>query len=74
MARNSHHRPAVVLRLSQLQVLDGVDITLEERTRVELINADPLVRTLHIMHAQCDKQGRSSRFCRIVAAALHTHT
>ncbi|XP_030574901.1 leucine-rich repeat-containing protein 9 isoform X2 [Archocentrus centrarchus] len=41
MARNFDHRPAVMLCLSQLQVLDGVDITLEERTRIELTNADP---------------------------------
>ncbi|XP_022077491.2 leucine-rich repeat-containing protein 9 isoform X1 [Acanthochromis polyacanthus] len=40
VARNSLHRPAVVLRLSQLQVLDGVMVTLEERTRAELVSAD----------------------------------
>lgn len=51
VARNSVHRPAVVLRLPQLQVLDGVDITLEERTRVELLNADSSVRTVQ-MHAR----------------------
>ncbi|KAM4540958.1 leucine-rich repeat-containing protein 9 [Fundulus diaphanus] len=36
VARNSQHRAAVVLRLSQLQVLDGLVVTLEERTRAEL--------------------------------------
>uniref|UniRef100_UPI0037E8E735 leucine-rich repeat-containing protein 9 n=1 Tax=Semicossyphus pulcher TaxID=241346 RepID=UPI0037E8E735 len=41
VARNSLHRPAVVLRLSSLQVLDGVMVTLEERTRAELLSADP---------------------------------
>ncbi|XP_044023700.1 leucine-rich repeat-containing protein 9 isoform X2 [Siniperca chuatsi] len=41
VARNSLHRPAVVLRLSRLQVLDGVMVTLEERTRAELLSADP---------------------------------
>nr|XP_046268045.1 leucine-rich repeat-containing protein 9 isoform X2 [Scatophagus argus] len=41
VARNSLHRPAVVLHLSQLQVLDGVKVTLEERTRAELLSADP---------------------------------
>ncbi|XP_042074127.1 leucine-rich repeat-containing protein 9 isoform X2 [Haplochromis burtoni] len=50
VARNSVHRPAVVLRLPQLQVLDGVDITLEERTRVELLNADSSVRTPYSHH------------------------
>ncbi|XP_038584816.1 leucine-rich repeat-containing protein 9 isoform X3 [Micropterus salmoides] len=41
VARHSLHRPAVVLRLSRLQVLDGVMVTLEERTRAELLSADP---------------------------------
>ncbi|XP_026195346.1 leucine-rich repeat-containing protein 9 isoform X2 [Anabas testudineus] len=41
VARNFLHRPAVVLRLSQLQVLDGVMVTLEERTRAELLHMDP---------------------------------
>lgn len=49
MARNSLHRSAVVLRLSSLQVLDGVTVTLEERTRAELLSADPSVRFGHIM-------------------------
>ncbi|KAM6969606.1 leucine-rich repeat-containing protein 9 [Tautogolabrus adspersus] len=40
VAKNSLHRPAVVLRLSSLQVLDGVTVTLEERTRAELLSAD----------------------------------
>ncbi|KAM7375862.1 hypothetical protein PAMP_005628 [Pampus punctatissimus] len=40
VARSSLHRPAVVLRLSRLQVLDGVMVTLEERTRAELLSAD----------------------------------
>ncbi|XP_029982636.1 leucine-rich repeat-containing protein 9-like isoform X2 [Sphaeramia orbicularis] len=40
VACNPLHRPAVVLHLSQLQVLDGVTITLEERTRAELRGAD----------------------------------
>ncbi|KAG7511180.1 leucine-rich repeat-containing 9 isoform X1 [Solea senegalensis] len=41
VARSSLHRLGVVLHLSQLQVLDGVTITLEERTRAELVSADP---------------------------------
>ncbi|XP_056283145.1 leucine-rich repeat-containing protein 9 isoform X3 [Pseudoliparis swirei] len=42
VAKNSLHRPPMVLRLSRLQVLDGVMVTLEERTRAELLSADPL--------------------------------
>ncbi|XP_040925180.1 leucine-rich repeat-containing protein 9 isoform X2 [Betta splendens] len=41
VARNSLHRPAVVLRLTRLQVLDGMVVTLEERTRAELLHMDP---------------------------------
>ncbi|GLD62379.1 leucine-rich repeat-containing protein 9-like protein, partial [Lates japonicus] len=41
VARNSLHRPAVVLHLSRLQVLDGVMVTLEEKTRAELLSSDP---------------------------------
>ncbi|XP_068582596.1 leucine-rich repeat-containing protein 9 isoform X2 [Cebidichthys violaceus] len=41
VTKNSLHRPAMVLRLSQLQVLDEVMVTLEERTRAELLSADP---------------------------------
>ncbi|KAK5857406.1 hypothetical protein PBY51_010654 [Eleginops maclovinus] len=41
VAKNSLHRPVIVLRLSQLQVLDGVMVTLEEKTRAELFNAEP---------------------------------
>ncbi|KAM3594085.1 uncharacterized protein V6R79_001921 [Siganus canaliculatus] len=41
VARNALYRPAVALRLSQLQVLDGVTVTLEEKTRAELLNNDP---------------------------------
>ncbi|XP_034077932.1 leucine-rich repeat-containing protein 9 isoform X1 [Gymnodraco acuticeps] len=41
VAKSSLHRPAIVLRLSQLQVLDGVMVTLEEKTRAELLNAEP---------------------------------
>ncbi|XP_060780549.1 leucine-rich repeat-containing protein 9 [Neoarius graeffei] len=37
VARRSLHRPSVVLRLPQLQVLDGIMVTLEERTRAELL-------------------------------------
>ncbi|XP_062326280.1 leucine-rich repeat-containing protein 9 [Osmerus eperlanus] len=37
VARRALHRPAVVLRLSRLQVLDGLAVTLEERTRAELL-------------------------------------
>ncbi|XP_042565653.1 leucine-rich repeat-containing protein 9 [Clupea harengus] len=40
VARRSLHRPAVVLRLSRLQVLDGLMVTLEERTRAELLSTD----------------------------------
>ncbi|XP_054470363.1 leucine-rich repeat-containing protein 9 [Anoplopoma fimbria] len=47
VAKSSLHRPAMVLRLSQLQVLDGVMITLEERTRAELLSADPLAFSQH---------------------------
>ncbi|XP_029349892.1 leucine-rich repeat-containing protein 9 [Echeneis naucrates] len=41
VARNSLHRPAVVVHLSRLQVLDGLMVTLEERTRAELLSGDP---------------------------------
>ncbi|XP_060938945.1 leucine-rich repeat-containing protein 9 [Limanda limanda] len=41
VARKSLHRVPVVLHLSQLQVLDGVMVTLEERTRAELLSCDP---------------------------------
>uniref|UniRef100_A0A3B4DQA9 Leucine rich repeat containing 9 n=1 Tax=Pygocentrus nattereri TaxID=42514 RepID=A0A3B4DQA9_PYGNA len=37
VARRSLHRPVLVLRLPGLQVLDGITITLEERTRAELM-------------------------------------
>ncbi|XP_068195211.1 leucine-rich repeat-containing protein 9 [Antennarius striatus] len=37
VAKSSLYRSKVVLRLSKLQVLDGVTITLEERTRAELL-------------------------------------
>ncbi|XP_041928695.1 leucine-rich repeat-containing protein 9 [Alosa sapidissima] len=40
VARRSLHRPGVVLRLSRLQVLDGLMVTLEERTRAELLSTD----------------------------------
>ncbi|XP_039527778.1 leucine-rich repeat-containing protein 9 isoform X3 [Pimephales promelas] len=38
VARRSLHRPPVVLYLSKLQVLDGITVTMEERTRAELLN------------------------------------
>ncbi|XP_068615227.1 leucine-rich repeat-containing protein 9-like [Brachionichthys hirsutus] len=41
VAKNSFYRPEVVLQLSTLQVLDGVTITLEERTSAELLLTDP---------------------------------
>ncbi|KAM8915276.1 leucine-rich repeat-containing protein 9 isoform 2-T2 [Spinachia spinachia] len=41
VAKNSLYRPEMVLCLSQLQVLDGVMVSLEERTRAELFSADP---------------------------------
>ncbi|KAK3554466.1 hypothetical protein QTP70_023488 [Hemibagrus guttatus] len=37
VTRRSLHRPSVVLRLPQLQVLDEITITVEERTRAELL-------------------------------------
>ncbi|KAL7889179.1 hypothetical protein AOLI_G00014370 [Acnodon oligacanthus] len=37
VARRSLHRPVLVLRLPGLQVLDGITVTLEERTRAELM-------------------------------------
>ncbi|XP_072533364.1 leucine-rich repeat-containing protein 9 [Salminus brasiliensis] len=37
VARRCLHRPVVVLRLPSLQVLDGISITLDERTRAELM-------------------------------------
>ncbi|XP_015205713.2 leucine-rich repeat-containing protein 9 isoform X1 [Lepisosteus oculatus] len=40
VARKSLHRPAVVLRLTGLQVLDGAAVTLEERARAELLCAE----------------------------------
>ncbi|CAL8295818.1 unnamed protein product [Arctogadus glacialis] len=36
VARRSLHRPTVLLRLPDLQVLDGEPVTVEERTRAEL--------------------------------------
>ncbi|KAM6961269.1 leucine-rich repeat-containing protein 9 [Aplochiton taeniatus] len=42
VARRSLHRPVVVLHLSRLQVLDGVTVTLEERTRAEFLCSDGL--------------------------------
>ncbi|XP_019725755.1 leucine-rich repeat-containing protein 9 [Hippocampus comes] len=39
VARNSLHRPAVMRSLSQLQVLDGMTVTMEERTRAEITDA-----------------------------------
>ncbi|XP_073775247.1 leucine-rich repeat-containing protein 9 isoform X2 [Danio rerio] len=38
VTRRSLHRPPVILHLSTLQVLDGVTVSLEERTRAELLN------------------------------------
>ncbi|XP_055025567.2 leucine-rich repeat-containing protein 9 isoform X2 [Misgurnus anguillicaudatus] len=38
VSRRSLHRQAVVLHLSRLQVLDGITITFEERTRAELLS------------------------------------
>uniref|UniRef100_W5LPU9 Leucine rich repeat containing 9 n=1 Tax=Astyanax mexicanus TaxID=7994 RepID=W5LPU9_ASTMX len=40
VARRCLHRPVVVLRLPGLQVLDGISITLDERTRAELTYAE----------------------------------
>ncbi|XP_077477908.1 leucine-rich repeat-containing protein 9 [Stigmatopora argus] len=36
VARNSLHRPTVMRNLPKLQVLDGITVTLEERTRAEI--------------------------------------
>ncbi|XP_067277190.1 leucine-rich repeat-containing protein 9 isoform X1 [Pseudorasbora parva] len=43
VTRRSLHRPPVVLHLSTLQVLDGITVTLEERTRAELLNNEAQV-------------------------------
>lgn len=43
VARRSLHRPPAVLYLSTLQVLDGITVTLEERTRAELLNNEAQV-------------------------------
>lgn len=43
VARRLLHRQAVVLHLSTLQVLDGMTVTLEERTRAELLNNEAQV-------------------------------
>lgn len=53
VARNSHHRPVVVLSLPHLQVLDGVMVTLEERTSAELLGVETLVRPAH-MHVHSE--------------------
>ncbi|XP_051504244.1 leucine-rich repeat-containing protein 9 [Myxocyprinus asiaticus] len=37
VARRSLHRPSVVLHLPRLQVLDRITVTLEERTRAEIL-------------------------------------
>ncbi|KAM9354856.1 leucine-rich repeat-containing protein 9 [Pholidichthys leucotaenia] len=47
VARNSLHRQAVMLCLPQLQFLDGVVITPEERTRAQLLSTDPSPSTHH---------------------------
>ncbi|XP_028251518.1 leucine-rich repeat-containing protein 9 [Parambassis ranga] len=47
VARKSLHRQAVVLRLTQLQVLDGEMVTLEEKTRAELLSADQSLCSQH---------------------------
>nr|XP_057946424.1 leucine-rich repeat-containing protein 9 isoform X2 [Doryrhamphus excisus] len=44
VARNSLHRPAIMRSLSQLQILDGMMVTVEERSRAEITDtSDPLV-------------------------------
>lgn len=46
----SIYRPSVALRLPLLQVLDGERITLEERTRAELLSIEEIVKTPHNTH------------------------
>lgn len=46
----SIYRPSVALRLPLLQMLDGERVTLEERTRAELLSIEEIVKTMHNMH------------------------
>ncbi|XP_028821542.1 leucine-rich repeat-containing protein 9-like isoform X2 [Denticeps clupeoides] len=45
VVRRPLYRPTVVLHLTQLRVLDGLMITLEERTRAELLNTETQANT-----------------------------
>ncbi|KAF5890679.1 leucine-rich repeat-containing protein 9-like, partial [Clarias magur] len=42
LAQRSLHRQSVVLRLPQVQVLDGITVTLEERARAELLYTEEI--------------------------------
>lgn len=50
MTNYSIYRPSVALRLPVLQVLDGERVTLEERTRAELLSTEEIVKTTHNTH------------------------
>uniref|UniRef100_A0A8B9JUF2 Leucine-rich repeat-containing protein 9-like n=1 Tax=Astyanax mexicanus TaxID=7994 RepID=A0A8B9JUF2_ASTMX len=52
VARRCLHRPVVVLRLPGLQVLDGISITLDERTRAELTYAEGQVHIYIYMYRE----------------------
>lgn len=43
----SIYRPSVALHLPLLQLLDGERVTLEERTRAELLSTEEIVKTTH---------------------------
>ncbi|XP_057198998.1 leucine-rich repeat-containing protein 9 isoform X1 [Triplophysa rosa] len=57
VSRRSLHRQAVVLHLSRLQVLDDITITLEERTRAELLSNEAQVAHTQAFSIQGSSSG-----------------
>ncbi|XP_056616186.1 leucine-rich repeat-containing protein 9 isoform X3 [Triplophysa dalaica] len=57
VSRRSLHRQAVVLHLSRLHVLDGLTITLEERTRAELLSNEAQVAHTQAFSIQGSSSG-----------------
>ncbi|KAM4723466.1 leucine-rich repeat-containing protein 9 [Anableps anableps] len=61
VARNCHHRSAVVQRLSQLQVLDGMVISLEERRRAEILSEAQYIKSInHQMLVEAAKPSQTT--------------
>lgn len=55
MTNYSIYRPSVALHLPLLKLLDGERITLEERTRAELLSTEEIVKKkLHTTHMETD--------------------